>query len=235
MRPGSRPDFARRRHLVFALLALLHAPMAMATGIVPRLVSTHPWTAQLDTLDRLIPLVFVAAIAWLAFEVFDTRAEVTVLPRRWADVGVGVVGVWLAASAVQIAALSQTSTAEIQAIAGRWTRSYTGEEGELLLGWLLVSILVSALAEELVYRALLLRALEGYLGRWTALLAHALVFELVHVVVYGYGFRGGAWAIAGVIYGYAFLRTRSLAVPVLLHAGTNLGFYVSVWWLSRSL
>jgi membrane protease YdiL (CAAX protease family) len=59
-----------------------------------------------------------------------------------------------------------------------------------------------------------------------------VVFELVHVFVYGIGFKGGVWFIMALIYGYAFQRTRSLAVPVILHAGTNFLHHSSIWLLA---
>jgi membrane protease YdiL (CAAX protease family) len=59
---------------------------------------------------------------------------------------------------------------------------------------------------------------------------HALVFELAHIFVYGQGFRGGVWFIMALIYGCAFQRTRSIAVPVFLHA-TSLVLHHSSLWL----
>jgi membrane protease YdiL (CAAX protease family) len=89
-----------------------------------------------------------------------------------------------------------------------------------------------AAAEELVYRALLQRALEGFLKPGLALALQALVFELVHLFVYGYGFANGFWFVAGLVYGYAFAQTRSIAVPTLLHAAHNVIFHALLWFLA---
>lgn len=61
---------------------------------------------------------------------------------------------------------------------------------------------------------------------------HALVFELVHVFVYGYGFRGGTWFVMALVYGYAFQRTRSVAVPALMHATSLILYKVALWLLA---
>ncbi len=204
-----------------------------AAPLVALVVEASPWTAQLDVLDRLIPLGFVAILAWLAFGVFDTGAGVGWRPRRWADVGLLAALAFVVQEASMVWAFAHESASTIERFAADWTSYYTGPEGELLVGWVLVSGLAVATAEELVYRALLLRGLEGYLGRWPALLVHALVFEAVHVFVYGYGFHGGNWFVAALIYGYAFQRTRALAVPVLMHASAWLLFYVTIWALAR--
>jgi membrane protease YdiL (CAAX protease family) len=71
-----------------------------------------------------------------------------------------------------------------------------------------------------------------HMGRWSALLMHGLVFELVHIFVYGYGFRGGTWFVMALIYGYAFQRTRSVAIPVLMHATSLVLYKVSLWLLA---
>jgi membrane protease YdiL (CAAX protease family) len=94
-------------------------------------------------------------------------------------------------------------------------------------------LIAAAAAEEIVYRALLLRALEGYISSSWALVIQAAVFELVHAYVYGYGSVTGLWFIGGLVLGYAFQRTRSLAVPTLLHAAHNFLFFTAVWYFNQ--
>lgn len=226
-------EFDRAKHLGFACVGLLEAPLAVAVWDLLPLVHVQPGTPQYDVLARLILVCFAAFVAWLAFDRFDTGSGVTVLPRRWADVGVLVLVAAVVRESLVVAMLSRTSAVTLEEWAAVWTVPFTGPEGELLVGWVVASALASATSEELVHRALLLRALEGYMNRWLALVVHALVFELVHVFVYGYGFSGGIWFVAALIYGYSFQRTRSVAVPVLLHAGSLVVFYSTVWWLAR--
>lgn len=222
--------FARGRHLGFTALALLHAPLATTTVLLAALVPIHPWTPQVEALDRLLPLVFVTAVAWLALDRFDTGSGVTLLPRRWADVGWFAGLGFVAQELVRVLTLARQTPAQIDALASAWPGMYADGTGELMLGWLLVGVVATATAEELVHRALLLRALEGYLDRGSALLVHAVVFELTHEFVYGYGFRGGAWFVAALVYGHAFQRTRSLAVPLAMHVGSLLLFHGVLAW-----
>jgi membrane protease YdiL (CAAX protease family) len=224
----------RGAQLLFALVALLHAPLSIAVAqTLWRSSWAFPWTAATSTLVYAISLALPAFIAWLAFARLDTRAGIRVLPRRWSDAGGIVVAAFMLGKLVQALLLCGLSPAELDDKVRAWGQPFIDPSGELLLGWLLLAMTLGAIAEELVYRALLLRALEGFVAKRAALVGQALVFELVHVFVYGWGFTGGAWFGLGLLFGYAFQRTRSLAVPVLLHAGWNVSFVVLLWWLGR--
>ncbi len=65
-----------------------------------------------------------------------------------------------------------------------------------------------------------------------ALVVHAALFELVHAFVYGMGFSGVPF-VGGLVLGWAFQRTRSLAVPTLLHATHNIVFFTLVWYFNQ--
>ncbi|MFO7564712.1 MAG: type II CAAX endopeptidase family protein [Enhygromyxa sp.] len=220
----SEPSFLRARHLLFALLGLFHGPLAMhLDGLLPLIVA-YPGAAEFDTIARLASLCFAAFVAWLAFAVFETDSDITILPRRWRD-AVGPSLLFTVFLLVVAAMLTIEPPSR--------STPFVGPLGELLVGWLVLSMLAGAAAEELVYRALLLRALEGYMKPWYALGLQALVFELVHLLVYGYEFAHGFWFLAGLIYGHAFQRTRSIAVPTVLHAAYNITFYTLVWYPTR--
>ncbi len=226
-------DFKRDKHLGFACVGLLEAPLAIAIwDLLPIVVDAYPWTPEYDLLARLIPLCFAAFVAWLAFDRFDTGSAVTVLPCRWRDVGILVVVAMAVRETLVVVMFARTSAETLEHWAVEWTDRFTGLGGELMVGWMVASALASATAEELVHRALLLRALEGYMNRWVALVVHAVAFELVHVFIYGYGYGDGVWFLPALIYGYAFQRTRSVAVPVLLHTSSLIVFYVTVWTLA---
>jgi membrane protease YdiL (CAAX protease family) len=228
------PGYRANLHLVFACVALLQAPLsANAWRLVRSFLSpNYPWSVELELLTRLLPLCFVALIAWLAFERFSTNSGVTLLPARWADVGVVVVSAYVIRETVMTGLLLRNSPARLSEVKIKWISAYIDFDGSLLVGWMIVAVMAVAITEELVYRALLLRALEGFVDRWSALVLHAVVFELVHVFVYGLEFQGGVWFIAALIYGYAFQRTRSVVVPVILHATTNFVHHSLVWVLA---
>lgn len=95
-----------------------------------------------------------------------------------------------------------------------------------------------SLFEELLFRGFLFQRLVAGLGAWPAQLALAALFALAHWGNPGMAGATKVWAtidiaLAAVTLGLAYLRTRSLALPVGLHLGWNwtqghlLGFGVS--------
>ncbi|MFO7566767.1 MAG: hypothetical protein R6X02_29260 [Enhygromyxa sp.] len=48
------------------------------------------------------------------------------------------------------------------------------------------------------------------------------MFQLVHMYVYGVSAANGGFVIAGLMYGIAFMRTRGLLAPLVLHGVGNL-------------
>lgn len=82
------PTFRRGRHLALAVIGLSHGPLTGETaGVLLAATSSPTWSAELSTANAAVALCFAAFVAWLAFAVFDTHAEVTILPRRWRDLG----------------------------------------------------------------------------------------------------------------------------------------------------
>ncbi len=95
-----------------------------------------------------------------------------------------------------------------------------------------------AIAEELIFRGFIFQRLIDGLGQWPAQLLLAGYFLLTHTS--NPGMTGGVKILAGVnifiasmMFGIAFIRTRSLAMPIGLHFMANwvqgglLGFGVS--------
>ncbi len=85
--------------------------------------------------------------------------------------------------------------------------------------WLtaIVQVFLSPLAEELLYRGLLLRKLLGTYSASIAIVVSACVFALAH-------FDAAPWHafFAGCILGYVYQRTGSLVLTILGHAMANL-------------
>jgi membrane protease YdiL (CAAX protease family) len=220
--------FQRGRHLAFAIVGLAHVPVFwVALWVVPLIVTREP---EAIALTRLVELCFAAFVGWLAYAVCNTNAEVSVAPRCWRKLGV-IFGLWCVGQELLVAWSVWRRPVEYLEHTRSWIEPFT-VFGDMHFGWLAVAVLAAAAAEEIVYRALLLTALEGYSSQQRALFLHAVVFELVHAFVYGYGISG-VWFVGGYILGYAFQRTRSLAVPTLLHAAHNFLLYVLVWYFSQ--
>ena len=86
-----------------------------------------------------------------------------------------------------------------------------------------VAVVVFApLVEELLYRGMLLSWLRRVMPAWGAVAISALVFAGVHLL------DPNAWLVVpglfliGLALGYVALRTGSLGLPIMLHAGVNL-------------
>jgi membrane protease YdiL (CAAX protease family) len=106
------------------------------------------------------------------------------------------------------------------------------------LGYGFYMFLFVALFEENLFRGFLFQRLVDGTGVWVAQIAIALFFAIGHWGNPGMSGATEVWAtidlfLASVLMGLAYLRTRSLALPVGLHLGWNwtqghiLGFGVS--------
>ena len=88
-------------------------------------------------------------------------------------------------------------------------------------GWIVVLVLVVALGapiiEELVYRGLILQALQSRLNDWVALIISAVWFALIHLQPVE---LPGLFAFALVL-GICFQRTGRLGMSVMAHIGFN--------------
>jgi membrane protease YdiL (CAAX protease family) len=94
----------------------------------------------------------------------------------------------------------------------------TSTEGVALV---LVAVgLVAPLAEEVVFRGVLLPGLARRMRPGIALLLTSVVFALFHVPSHGVG--AVVPGLLGVVFGWARLRTGGLSAPVILHAANNL-------------
>ncbi len=108
----------------------------------------------------------------------------------------------------------------------------------MTLGYGFYMFLFVALFEETLFRGFLFQRLLDGAGVWVAQIAMALLFAVSHWGNPGMHGATEVWAsidiaLAAVMLGLAYLRTRSLALPVGLHLGWNwmqghvLGFGVS--------
>lgn len=110
------------------------------------------------------------------------------------------------------------------AVAAPWR--WQGEDGLRAAVRALPLAGAMVLFEELLFRGLLLRALSGCCGERAALLLSATLFGVYHLI------GSQDWAIGallrflmpvfgGLLFGWAALRSRGLALPIGLHLGGN--------------
>lgn len=82
---------------------------------------------------------------------------------------------------------------------------------------LLYTAAVAPIAEELLFRGLTLRILEGAFPFWASNLLQAFYFGLIH----GNLVQGGYAFLAGMVLGYLVKRKGTLAAGILCHFGVN--------------
>ena len=120
---------------------------------------------------------------------------------------------------------------------GTLSWQFNGFNQSMLIGAVVLFVGV-AVTEELTFRGFMFQRLIAGIGTWPAQLAMAAYFVLTHAAALK---QNGEWNylamanifIASLMFGLAYLRTESLAMPIGLHLmanftqGTILGFGVS--------
>ncbi len=227
-----RDPFSRSRHLFFALVAsaaFIGLDVWLGDGFfaaLAQLGASGHRTLQSSTLAVTLRLLVVAAPAWLAMTVCDTRSRVTFLPLHWRTIGLGAPAIVMLMLVYLLGIAANLDPNELGEWADKEYRLFITPTG-IHWGWFLLRTAIGVLAEELLFRVLLQRAFEGFMKQEQALVVQGLLFQLAHAYLYDYGFylyQG----IGGIAYGLAFMRTRSLAAPFLLHMAHNLGHFAIV-------
>ena len=88
--------------------------------------------------------------------------------------------------------------------------------------------------EETLYRLLVCVPLAGWRRPWLAIAASGLLFAALHFL---YGNPSPENMIGGLILAWAYLKSETIVVPVLLHALGNLlvlAMQVAAWYFSGS-
>ena len=87
----------------------------------------------------------------------------------------------------------------------------------------LVAAIGTAFIEEIVFRGIVFRIVEGALGTWIALILSSAIFGLLHLVNPHATLQGAVAIVfeAGVMLAAAYVLTRRLWLPIGIHAGWN--------------
>lgn len=211
-----------------ALLRLLVTPIAtllaaLATLLVLRLNGWWPaepaaawgafWTAAL--LQTLVMSAFALAFYVLFARLLDERDRLPEL--RWGT------GLPLAAGLAWGGVAVLASAAAIAALGGFSFQAAGSLNVPGLLGYALTVGAGAGIAEEVLFRGVLLRSLEETLGTWAAVALSALAFGLIH----GANPHATWWSNlaialeAGVLLGLLYAATRSLWLVIGFHAAWN--------------
>ncbi len=201
--------------------------LGLAAVLVPAIILASRVHYQLTLADQA---VMIAAVTVLC-QALRRRPIVEVTGRpdiRWlSEFGIGVVA---GALLMAVPALFLTSIGAI-----RWQIGIFAA-APLISG--VETMAAVAIAEELLFRGFLFQRLLGGLGAWPAQIIVGGMFLLTHLNNPGMTGATRFWAginifLASILFGVAFLRTRSLAMPIGLHFMANvtqgpiLGFGVS--------
>jgi membrane protease YdiL (CAAX protease family) len=125
---------------------------------------------------------------------------------------------------ITVAAASVT----IEPLMGLFPEKYLERLGEAIgSGGVTIFLLVviAPVAEELFFRGIVLKRLGLSWSPWRAVVASALFFGLVHLPVWPQMVNA---AVMGVVLGYVYVLTRSLAPVVVIHAINNGLAYLSL-------
>lgn len=107
----------------------------------------------------------------------------------------------------------------------------TTSTGGFLFNLLMIAVL-PAIGEELLFRGVLQRLLyQWFKNKHWAILITAIIFSAMHLQFYGFLPR----TILGVMFGYLFVVTKSLWVPILAHFFNNAAAVLAAYLFRKDL
>ena len=204
------PRWARRS---WVRLLMLAGTLFAVDGLLQLLLSLVSKSAVLTGVIGVVGAVVAVAVYVWVVRLLERRRPVAEVNSRGAIAGVAV--------GLLVGGILFSAVVAIIAAAGHYHVSGLGSvAGALAVLGIMCSI---AVAEELLFRAVLFRMIERWIGTWLALVVSALVFGLLHLANPG-ATLFGALAIAveaGVMLGAAYALTRTVWFAVGIHLAWN--------------
>jgi membrane protease YdiL (CAAX protease family) len=194
--------------LIGAVMVVLAA--SIMSGVVKRAAIPR------DTPSSALGALLVVVTAILAYKVFKRWVERA--PDR--ELSLGGLAIDLPAGLLSGFLLFSIMAGIVSLLGGL---SVKGVNGEGQLWTVLGMAMVSGVTEEIVFRGLIMRQIEGWLGSWWALAITSAIFGFGHIFNPGATLFAG-FAImmeAGILLGACYLYTRRLWLPIGLHAAWN--------------
>lgn len=196
--------------LVFIGMVMVVAAAVAANSLYKLL--PVPKNTPLSTLGALIVAV-AGILAYKAFKRWVERAPDNELPLKGlaTELPAGLLFGFMLFSLMAgiVALLGGLSVSGVRGMGQFWS----------MLGM----AIFSGVLEEIVFRGIILRQLEAWLGSWWALAITSAIFGFVHLVNPGATFFAGLAITveAGILLGACYLYTRRLWLPIGLHAAWN--------------
>ncbi|HEV7660312.1 MAG TPA: CPBP family intramembrane glutamic endopeptidase [Allosphingosinicella sp.] len=100
------------------------------------------------------------------------------------------------------------------------------------LCWGLIVSVFAGVFEEIAYRGYLMAYFGTWQGPWGALAASSLLFGLAHLYQGKWGVP--VTALLGALFGWVYIETGSLLLPILLHAAVDISSMVTAWIVLRA-
>ncbi len=213
MQSDTQPNLIQRiLHFPFIRLPLLGGVLFLLIGISNGFRYQYAAT-PLMALALIAGMVALGLTIYCAFIYFVERRTVSelALPHLGRELGVGLL-LGLGLYSLAIAILMLIGVYRIEGI-NPW----------VYLLPMLSMALSSGVLEELIYRGVLYRVLEEYLGSWIALALSSLVFGLGHFLNPDGTLLGAIFITieAGVLLAACFMLTRRLWIGIGLHMSWN--------------
>lgn len=215
----------RARDAAIALLA------GVAVSVAGALVVRSDGLSDQELFALVVPLQSLGTLL-VAYRMAQRRGgpvEALGLRFRWMDLaGVAVgAGIQIAAAAVALSVVETFFDGEVPG------QELVGAAGDTV-GWVLRVLVVfglvvlGPLAEEVVFRGMLLPALLGR-GRRFGVLVSSSVFALIHLVDPNAAFSVPFLFVLALILAHERLRTGGIGRPIAIHAGFNLITVIAVF------
>ncbi|HTU09435.1 MAG TPA: CPBP family intramembrane glutamic endopeptidase [Allosphingosinicella sp.] len=99
------------------------------------------------------------------------------------------------------------------------------------LRWALAVSVFAGVFEEIAYRGYLIAYFGSWFGPWWALAASSLLFGFAHLYQGPTGVL--VTTLMGALFGWLYLETGSLLLPILLHAAVDISAMVTAWLVLR--
>ncbi|HJV63685.1 MAG TPA: CPBP family intramembrane glutamic endopeptidase [Albitalea sp.] len=195
--------------------------LGLAMVVVP--VVAAQWLAHALALARPYS-VLVSALGACVAAYGGYRAFVRLVEGRRAVAELGAAGAWKEAGAGFVlgtllfsATIGVLLLLDVFHVTGGAVGAWSGLVVPLALS------LTAGVLEELMFRGVVFRITEAWLGTWWALAISAVLFGLVHLVGPHATLLGAVSIIfeAGILLGAAFVLTRRLWLPIGIHVAWN--------------
>lgn len=205
----------RMSAIVGAVLVLI--VVADPLGALPSVLATggaSQGSALLGTGFRCLVMTVLGLLVMKRFTGANSRPLIPRLSRvRTFALGILYCTLILRATALVVLTLGEAALPEP---AGGW---FAVPISESALAWLTLEVvLLGPIAEEIVFRGMLLGWLRSWCTDGWAVLLSAGLFALMHI---GYGPGMIPVFVAGAVLGWARVQSAGLLVPILLHVSVN--------------